>query len=363
MRKFNIILTTLTLCSLTFFASCKKPIQDQTAFGNDAWVLNEGSWGGNNACLDAINTQSGAMVKDHAFLTQNGRGLGDLAQDMIIIGEKLFVSVSESNTIEVINALTGESIKQINMGNRYPRYLATDGTKLYATCYSPRSVVRINAETFEIESTCELTGCMQPEQLCYFDKKLYICSGWQSNSNSGYEYDNKVAVVDLATFQMIETITVGRNPNRIKVVGNGKLAISYLGDYASNPAGCAILDPKTKEVNTLPIAFSNFDNATGSNTIIGYSTSYDATWNPITEFYQVNLNTMEYEKILESINISNPYGIHINPHTEDILICNGPYGSNGDIYCYTHSGKLLWKVDANIFPSKIVWLPSSEPLE
>lgn len=297
------------------------------------------------------------MSQDHAFLCQNGRGLGDLAQDMIIVGDKLFISVSESNTIEVVDVLSGKSIKQINMGNRYPRYLASDGNKLYVSCYTPHSVVRIDINSYTIDGTCELTDCMQPEQLCILNNKLYVCSSWQSSSNGAYEYDNHIAVVDLLSFSMIDRIPVGFNPNRIRTTNNNTLIVSYMGDYDTKPSGCALVNVNSREIRNLPVALANFD-MINDNQVIGYSTDYDETWNSVTSFFMVNLSTLTSTPILSNYAFKNPYGIFVSPDG-NILVCDGPYGSTGDIACFNPDGtEMKWKVGSNLYPSKILWIPS-----
>ena len=67
-----------------------------------AYVLNEGNWGGNEASLSRINLTSGAIT-NNVFSTANGRDLGDVAQDLVVYGTKAYVTVSFSNTVEIIN--------------------------------------------------------------------------------------------------------------------------------------------------------------------------------------------------------------------------------------------------------------------
>lgn len=76
--------------------------------GNQAFILNEGSWGGNNAEISLYNTATGAISNSH-FSNSNGRGLGDVAQDAIIYGSKLYIAVSFSNTIEAMRLADGVS--------------------------------------------------------------------------------------------------------------------------------------------------------------------------------------------------------------------------------------------------------------
>ena len=65
-------------------------------------MLDEGNWGANEASIDRINLTTGAIVKN-VFSTANSRGLGDVAQDLVVYGKKAYVTVSFSNTVEIID--------------------------------------------------------------------------------------------------------------------------------------------------------------------------------------------------------------------------------------------------------------------
>ena len=56
------------------------------------------------------------------FELQNGRGLGNTANDMIVYGSKMYIAVAGESTIEVAT-LDAKSLKQIECGAQ-PRYLA-----------------------------------------------------------------------------------------------------------------------------------------------------------------------------------------------------------------------------------------------
>ena len=67
-----------------------------------AYVLNEGNWGNNEASLSRVILTTGAIT-NNVFGTANGRDLGDVAQDLAVYGTKAYVTVSFSNTVEVVN--------------------------------------------------------------------------------------------------------------------------------------------------------------------------------------------------------------------------------------------------------------------
>jgi YVTN family beta-propeller protein len=77
-------------------------------------VLNEGKYEANNAGLNFFDLTTKTST-DNYFLLKNNRGLGDTGQDMIRYGSKIYIAVYKSSIIEVIDAVTGISIKTIPM--------------------------------------------------------------------------------------------------------------------------------------------------------------------------------------------------------------------------------------------------------
>ena len=70
----------------------------------------------------------------------NQRRLGDTANDIAIYGNKIYVVVNVSSTVEVIDFPTGKSIRQISMlrdngSSRQPRAIAFDKDKAYVCSY------------------------------------------------------------------------------------------------------------------------------------------------------------------------------------------------------------------------------------
>lgn len=317
-----------------------------------AYVLNEGVWGGNDAGISRLNLEDGTIEVDW-FTQTNGRGLGDLGQDLIYYGTHLYATVFTSNTIEVINPKTGRSVKQVDMGTRGPRYMVGHGGKVYVTCYD-KSVIRIDTATFDIEATCPLSG-MQPEQLCVVDGKLYVCNTWEYDANSNAIYDNTISEVDLGSFTEVRKITVGTNPGRIKALPDHRFIVACSGDYYTEPATTLVVNVVDNSQITIPVAATNFD--INGNDIYMYATAYDASWNPTANFYHMDANALQPTPILESVSsmLKNAYGINIDPVTGDIYICNSAYGTYADVYRFDKNGTQTLKAEAGTLASKVVF--------
>lgn len=342
----------LTLCVAAIFASCEKDPQPQENGTNiEAYVLSEGNWGGNNATLGILTSDQG--INNEWFTANNGRGLGELAQDAIHYGNRLYVTVSGSEKLEVLDAKTGKSIKQIDFGTRYPRYMAVNGSKVYVTCYD-KTVVRIDTAALEIEATCQLSG-LQPEQICLIGNNLYVCNTWESASDGSANYDNTVSVVDLESFTEVRKIEVSANPGRIKALDSHRFIVACAGNYDNIPASCWVVDVNDNSKTEVSVAASNFDVC--GNTVYMYATSYDATWNTTTDFYTMDINTLAPAKILAnySSELSSAYAINVNPADGKIYVSNSVYGANSDIYIFSAADEKLGQEEAGIFANKIIF--------
>ncbi|MCQ2295696.1 MAG: hypothetical protein MJZ67_08605 [Bacteroidales bacterium] len=346
-KTFFVLLAAATI----MMVSCKKENQpEDNNGGKTAYVLSEGSWGGNNASISLINEEG---MHNDWFANANGRALGDLAQDLIHYGSKLYCTVNESNTVEVIDPTTGKSVKQIDFGKRGPRYMAAVNGKVYVTCYD-KTVVRIDTTSLAIEATCALSG-KQPEQLCVLGNNLYVCNCWENDSEGNATYDNTISVVDLTSFTETSKITVGTNPGKIKAIDDHRIIVACAGDYYTVPAETRIVDVANLSQNTLSVAATNFDVL--DNEIFLYATAYDANWNTTVEFYRVNTTTLEAVPFLQNYasSLSNTYGLNINPVTKQLYICNSAYNVNGDVYIFNLDGTEDGHYEAGIYASKVVF--------
>lgn len=346
----------LLMATASLFVACRQEPDPENPNNNpgataNAYVVNEGLWGGNNAELSLLSLETGAITNNY-FSAQNGRGLGDLAQDALVYGSRLYVVVSSSNTLEVIDPATGKSCRQISFGNRNPRYLDAHEGKIYVTCYD-KTIARIDTSSLTIEASCPLSG-MRPEGICAYGNKLYVCNSWQYASNGSAEYDNTLSIVDIPSFREEKKVQIPLNPQRIMPATNGELILNYSGNYADVPAGLALFNTSTEAVTDLNVEATGFDVYQGNVYLYNYNWSTGAT-----AFYRINLTTREKTAILENcpVHFVSVYGINVNPANGNIMVTDSQnYLSDGDLHCFSPSGSHLWSAETTVGPSKVVFL-------
>lgn len=238
-----------------------------------------------------------------------------------------------------------------------PRYMDSDGENLYITCYYPTAVVRFNTSTRKVTGICNL-GKFHPEGIAAVGGKLYIASSNISDENYNYSYDNKLYVVDIASFTLVDSVIVGVNPNKVKKLDNNHIAFNTLGDYYNDFGGMYIMNTDNKEITKLSTDLYNFDTYNGD--IYGYTSPYGTLG-----FYKISGSSLTSSTL--DINLSgtdNPYGINVNPYNGDIIIVtDGNYVASGDCYVFTNNGQTRFSaLPLSNLPSKAVAIDNNNLL-
>lgn len=310
------------------------------------YVLNSGDWKSNNSSLTMFNSVTGEVVQGY-FELQNGRKLGNLANDVIVYGSKMYIAVAGEGTIEV-TALDAKSLKQIDC-DAQPRYLAAYGGKVYATYYDGY-VARIDTTTLDVEATIEVGR--NPEQLAVCGGKLFVANSGGMDYNTEVGYDNTVSVIDLVSFSEVDKITVALNPTGVVSTGNGVFVASY-GNYADVPSSLQYISDGGVQY-VLPDACSQMTEICyNSGTLYGFLSQYDANWNMTATYISYNPSTgsVDTSWIKEE---QQPVPYKVCAVGDYVCVTSSDYINNGDVYVYDKDGMLASKIAVGLNPVKMV---------
>lgn len=226
------------------------------------YLLNEGNMGSNKCTIDFFDTESGSYFRN-IYAQQNPevvKELGDVGNDIQIYDGKLFAVINCSHFIEVMDVRTARHIGKVDITNC--RYIRFNGDKAYVSSYAgpvqidpearPGKIVEFDINTLKIER--EVVVGYQPEEMVITDGKLYVAN------SGGYRfpnYDCTVSVVNLNTFQVVNTIDVAINLHRMEIDRYGRIYVSSRGDYEGTGSDVFVIDSKTDKVmGSLGIAVS-----------------------------------------------------------------------------------------------------------
>ena len=379
-RKQHFRMSLLLLAAVSLLAACRKeePIIPSTSTDVTApdgsggvirgfFLLNEGNMGSNKATLDYFDYATGVYTKNIYAERNPGvvKELGDVGNDLQIYGRKLYAVINCSHFVEVMDARTARHITQISIPNC--RYIVFKGRYAYVSSYAgpvqidPNArlgyVAKVDTLTMQVVDTC--TVGYQPEEMVIVGKKLYVAN------SGGYRvpnYDRTVSVIDLDTFKEVRKIDVAINLHRLELDRYGRIWVSSRGDYYDVPSRTYVIDSRTDEVTDTFNLLPNSEMTVCGDSLYVYSTewSYPTQSNTIS-YAIVNVRT---KKVVTRNFITDgteqriavPYGIAVNPATREIFVTDaGNYVTPGKLYCFNPDGTKKWEVVTGDIPAHIAF--------
>lgn len=314
----------------------------------DFYVLNCGNWDGNDASVQYCNFNAGMVTSPlydkGIFAQQNANAiLGDLAQDMLWVKDKLFVTISGSQKIEILNE-NGKRLRapiKFEAEGAWPRMLATDGENVYVTNYDGNVYV-YNAETAEFVKTISVGT--RPEGICYCDGYLVV-----NNSGDLYAYNGTVSVIKLETGES-RSINL-TNPYTASVVCNGAVYIIDSGNYydiLSNIYRISLEDATAQPLNICASAIATYENTLY---YVNNSWSNEAGAFVASPLYALDVVTNSTQEVLAEYEMGNVNSLSVNPENGDIFVGYNATenGVLGTMHIYNMGGKLKSVFDVGYY--------------
>ncbi|QCX38397.1 hypothetical protein FF125_08110 [Aureibaculum algae] len=209
-RKF-IKFSTLSLAVLLGFTSCDDSDDPEPLpkgdFENGYIVSNEGNFGSPNSSITFIDSDF-LQETNTVFSSINGGNLGDILQSIAFDDDYAFLVVNNSNKIEVVNRYTFNSVKTITDSIELPRYAVVENDKLFVTNSGKQSVEVFDANSFEYITQIALNKTV--EEIKEDNGKLYVM-------NAAWGYGNEITVIDASTNAVIDSVTVGDGLNSMEI--------------------------------------------------------------------------------------------------------------------------------------------------
>ena len=340
----------LVILSAAFLVACED--DGNTSYdgavkkvGGVYYVLNSGDWKSNNSSLTRYDGVSG-KVEQFFFEAQNGRMLGNTANDIVVSGSKMYIAVAGESTIEVTD-LNAKSIKQIKC-EAQPRYMTVHGANVYVSYYNGY-VARLDTATLNVEAKVKVGR--NPEQLAVARDKLYVANSGGMDYNTAIGYDNTVSVIDLLSFKEVKKIEVVLNPSVVVAAENGVYVASY-GNYYDVPSTLQYIDADgtasvvEKCSNMTEICYN-------SGKLYGFFSQYDENWN-------ATITYMSYDSADETVDspwikeVELPVPYKVCSAGEYVCVTSSDYINDGDVYVYDTDGMLAGKLSAGLNPVKVV---------
>lgn len=351
----------ILLSGILLFTSCKKEPDGEdinkpiTVKSSSVYILNQGSFSGNNASVTMINLENDSVSADY-FKAQNDRELGDTGADLFIYGGKAYILTNVSSQLEVVNSVTFKSIKQIPFFNngipQQPSAITGYKSNVYITAYDGTVTV---IDTASLEIIKVISVGLNPDAI--------LASGdliWVSNSGglNFPNYDNTVSVIDPATLSETEKIVVGTNPYTLQADAYGDIYVITRGNYDNEKMRLRVIDASTKTVKYTFEDFEAYNFTIEGDTAYVYHYDYMGTNG--SSIMLINVKTEQVitdSFISDGTFIETVYGIAADPSSNDVYISDAQsFQGKGVVYRFNNDGKLKSTYSAGINPVAIRFL-------
>lgn len=337
----------LLLSFALLLQACKEvpvgPVEPLSAVTKGVYVLNEGNFGSDNSTLTYFSLDSNKATTDF-FNLANGRLLGNNANDLKIIDGKMFILVTESSKIEVVNAADGKSITTISLFNggtpKKPRSIAFAAGKAFVSCYDGTVVVIDLASLAVIQS---IPVGAYPEEIAVQNGKVYVTNSGGLNFP---DYDSTLSVIDPKTLVESKRFKLRINPTNIAADNYGDIYAVSTGNYGDVPARLIVIDAATDIVK------KTFDFDAGSITIsgdFGYVISNG-------KLIRINVKdeTIVNETFIAADNFTYFYGVSVDETTGDIFCTDAKdFTARGTVSRFDQNGLKKDSFDAGINPKRV----------
>jgi hypothetical protein len=324
------------------FVSCSDDDNNDGGGGSSTdsgycYVINQGNWGDNDASLQMYDMATGYTTSPECandmFAVANKELLGDVAQDLLWVGNRLFITVSTSQKLEVLDESGKRICKHVYAAEKAcPRYLATDGAKVYVTNHDGYVYVY---DAVSGDSLTRVYSGSYPEGISYVDGSLVV-----NNSNYG-GYGGGVpdiAIIDAASMNVTSRITEGVcNPYSESAVCDGDVYIIDAGNYSDIPSKMYKIDVENGVATALYDAsmIASYDNFIYfANATYNYAT-YGYDYSPL---YRMDVATGDVEVVIPAEKLTDIYSLDVDPETGDIYIGYAQYGILGTMRIYDAEG-------------------------
>ena len=263
--------TILLLACIFAFAKCTPPIDNPTPtthieFRYGVYVLCEGVYGAGSSSVSWYNLTKSEVTNDIFHHLNNDENLGDVAQSMRVIGDKLYIVVNNDGKIVKVDPVTFKKLGEIK-GFDSPRYIIPiNSTQAYVSnlvlSNGTTAIQKVDLTTNQIIARIPMQFAEQMQQVPADNNAV-----WTGITNT-----NWLLRINTTTDNVTDTVRLSDSPKYIFLDKNNvSLWVVCEGNYNNGTPSICRINTLTKQIE------QRFDLPQGANTIaaVSYSAKFD----------------------------------------------------------------------------------------
>jgi hypothetical protein len=340
----------VALVSILAIVSCKKdPVEIPPGeYDQGIIVMNEGLFQQNNASISYYSYSDGVVTQE-VFKGKNNRALGDVANDMekYMIGDSTYIiiAVDLSSQLEIVNARTFESVAQIPVFDganaREPRRLVVHGLRAYS-CNYDGTISVVDLLSNQIVNTISVGS--NPDGIAVANGKLYTAN---SGGLNWPVYDSTISVVNLNSEAVTTTFEARVNCTKMIADSQGDVYVLSNGNYSNIPPAMLRIDTQTDQVA------EEYDVAISSWSLHGDWLYYHDSNNQGVYRFNTLTETFEGTKLIDVSSYNSMYAVHV---TDDYIVTADANGwtTSSTVRVYNTSGALQYEFTAGMVAKEFI---------
>jgi len=315
--------------------------QPEGSYTEGFFVLNEGNSGGGSVTF--INNDLENVEQEIYKAANTGDDLGQYMQSIFFEDDLAYIISNGSNLITVVNSYSFELVGKIESGLNVPRYGTVENGKAYVTNLASFEnadatefddyVAVINLETLQVEETISLG--VPVEHILAEDGKLYV-------QNAVFGSGNTVSVIDTGSNEIVNTIETEETLNSIEIENGALYALSASKLEKIDLVSGAVLEEI--EINS--------GTGRAANLVVEDGMIYYTIGNSV--YTMEESAEAAPEDALLSYTSNSDFGIMYGFEVEEdrIYIADGgDFSSNSFVEIYSLSGELLENIEVGVAPN------------
>ncbi len=341
MNKLKSLLILFVLVGVTVFSSCDNGGgADELPKKTGVLIVNEGNFGSGNGSISFYDEETMTVTNNIVSSANKGGEIAATVQSIFAYDGVGYLVCNTPDKIEFIDIDNYQYLSNPETNLSQPRYMTAIGDKGYITCWGPWGenyslpnsyIAVLDLSTQKIVDSLDCGS--GPEGILALGNKLYVANS----------YETTVTVIDLDDNSSSD-ITFGAAPQHFvpDAAGNVWVSLASGWSYPAENSGIQSFNASSLVKGALvqvtdikgPVAI----NATGEHIYALTAEAYPGTGSQVIEYNTVT------KSLAGSALISgdNFYGMGYNVTTDVLYVSdNQGFAGNGKIYAYSPDGTLI----------------------
>jgi hypothetical protein len=316
-------------------------------------IANEGGFTANNGSVTYFNPST-KLTSQNIFKNSAGLFAGGVLQSISIDGDRGYLVLNASNTIEIVNHNTFESVATFTAVELdKPRYVQVIDDKAYISVWGAYDanyslvdsyVLVVDTKTLSVVDKIDTDEGV--DNLLYNGSRLFA-------SNNNFGNSSTVAVIDPSNDELIDQVELAAGPAGMVLDTNNKLWVITQGTYAGSDGKLFRLNPTTLAIE------EDIDlNMNPDGDLAITPDKKNLIYSDGASIYKISITDSQApsQPWISATNVQELYALEVNPDNGDLYIGDAKdFSSPGTVYIYNADGTFKESFESGINPTQFVF--------